>query len=373
MRNCEQQEYPLYTTFDCHNEPTYLLSRVCTDDYYGAAGPCCKVDDAVNFVVNTRTDLFASIKYMLHCDDDMFWRADQTLRWLAAVENAGLSKYPIVANLNLGNEKSTGVWRIEGCEEVLTTGWYQPAMLNHALLARMGAASAAYGVKATCAAFDVTHDIGLGVLAWVLGAYHIHMPQTKTNPDHKGLGVYSPGDMAMHCVKHHKRDRCDDHGENGWPEEDKHNQRVVTGCGDLGHPIKGHDPLVRADMYDAWEYYRDHGVAVVLNQTGVNEFIETYVVVDKSGKLQLVVKEHVELTKDVDGSYEVPAEGVPLIDESLYKLADGERIERRVIPRLMPLRGYRGTQHAKDNDVTKVWKPFTLDDCSPPGKKIAKS
>jgi hypothetical protein len=177
--------------------------------------------------------------------------------------------------------------------------------------------------------------------------------------------------MAMHCVKHHKRDRCDDHGENGWPEKDRHNQRMATGCGDLGHPIKGHNPQVRADMYDAWEYYRDHGGPVLLNTVGENEFIESFVVVDKDGKVLHVLQESAVLEKSVNGeSYTVPPEGVTLIDESVYQLAEGERVERRVIPRLMPLRGYSGTQHAKDNDVTKVWKPFTLDDCSPPGAKI---
>ena len=39
----ESDTFQGYTTFSCHNEPTYLLSRRCDNSYYGAAGPCCKV------------------------------------------------------------------------------------------------------------------------------------------------------------------------------------------------------------------------------------------------------------------------------------------------------------------------------------------
>ena len=77
MRHCRMTEYAEYTTFDCHNEPTYLMSRNCDNRYYGAAGPCCKVDDALNFISNVRTELFSHTKFILHGDDDMYWRPDQ--------------------------------------------------------------------------------------------------------------------------------------------------------------------------------------------------------------------------------------------------------------------------------------------------------
>lgn len=43
LRQCIDRETAHYTVFECHDEATYILSRHCTDEYYGAAGPCCKV------------------------------------------------------------------------------------------------------------------------------------------------------------------------------------------------------------------------------------------------------------------------------------------------------------------------------------------
>src|SRR5689334_10666988 len=95
MRHCKLIETEHYSTFECHNEPTYILSRVCTNEYYGGPGPCCKADEAFKYLLNDRPDLFAHIKYALHCDDDTYWRVDQLLRWLAALENSGISSFPL--------------------------------------------------------------------------------------------------------------------------------------------------------------------------------------------------------------------------------------------------------------------------------------
>lgn len=89
LRNCEISETAHYTAFTCHNEATYVLSRTCTNEYYGAAGPCCKVDDAFNYLLNDRPEFAANIKYALHCDDDTYWRPDQVLKWLGALEKSG--------------------------------------------------------------------------------------------------------------------------------------------------------------------------------------------------------------------------------------------------------------------------------------------
>lgn len=39
MRQCEVKDYEHYTAFECLGEATYVMSRVCTNEYYGAAGP----------------------------------------------------------------------------------------------------------------------------------------------------------------------------------------------------------------------------------------------------------------------------------------------------------------------------------------------
>lgn len=362
-------DYDLYTTFVCHNEPTYLLSRNCTSEYYVAAGICCKVDESINYLVNVRPDFFKGIKYMLHSDDDTYWRPDQVLKWLAAVENSGASKYPLISNVQIGDDNNKGVWMIQNCEEIHTSGWYQPTMLNHAALAKMGAAAAAYGNRDTCKAFDISQDVGIGIFAWLFATNHIVMPGTNMNGDHKGIGEFKPTDIAIHYTKHHEEDRCDGKADNGWPHQDRYSQNMVVGCGDIGRPVHGHDKSKRADMYDAWEYFRLHGKDITVNKVGVNEFIESYVVVDADGKVQHVAQEKLTLEAGEGDTFKAPAEGLPLIDKVVHMLAPGEKIVRRVIPRLMPMRGYDTTNHSKENDITKKWKAFTLQDCNPPGIK----
>eukprot|EP01031_Cornospumella_fuschlensis_P036503 gene36503-44284_t len=133
LRHCMHAEYPSYTVFSCHNEPHYLLTRNCTNEYYNARGICCKIDDAINFLVNENHDLFEQTKYMIEGDDDTFFRPDQVLRWLAAVDSSGISaEFPLVANADPSArpEKENhytyidngGVWHIGGCSDVHTNG-----------------------------------------------------------------------------------------------------------------------------------------------------------------------------------------------------------------------------------------------------------
>jgi hypothetical protein len=365
MRHCKVTDYAdQFTTFDCHNEPTYLLSRTCTEDYYGANGPCCKVDVAINYLVNHNTELFSHIKFMMHSDDDMYYRPDQLLKWLALVDNSGANEYPLIANLQYGDDNHKGVWHIKGCDEVRTTGWYQPAMLNHKLLERMGVASAAYGLKDTCAGFDVTHDVGLGIFAWMFGPYHIKIPNTEPNGDHQGYKIFKPDQLAVHCIKHGNKDRCD--GSSGWPNSDRYVQSMVVGCGNLTHPVHTHDSTHEyADMYDAWNYFKKHGKDVDFSSPQ-NEFITSYVVVGSDQQTKRVLNEHVQLTANGDDTF--GASPYPLIDGTYYTLAEGEKVVQRTIPRMMRLKGYAETKHGKENDITKNWVPFGMKSCVPAGK-----
>ncbi len=92
---------------------------------------------------------------------DTYWRVDQVLRWLAALDAAGMASFPIVASTNF-EDPAEHVWHIKGCEEIRTNGWYQPMMLNHAAIERLKHASAQYGLRDTCRHFDVMHDVGMG-------------------------------------------------------------------------------------------------------------------------------------------------------------------------------------------------------------------
>ena len=46
---------PYLSTFlagRCHNEPAVLLTPACDDSYYGATGPCCKLDATITFATS---------------------------------------------------------------------------------------------------------------------------------------------------------------------------------------------------------------------------------------------------------------------------------------------------------------------------------
>jgi len=76
MRHCTRVEFTSFTTFACKDEPTYILTRQCTDEYYVASGICCKFDEGINFVAENHI-LFQRTKYLIQSDDDVFWRLDQ--------------------------------------------------------------------------------------------------------------------------------------------------------------------------------------------------------------------------------------------------------------------------------------------------------
>lgn len=369
FRHCEIAEYESYTTFSCHNEPTYLLSRECTNEYYNAPGICCKVDESINYLVNQRPEFFKGIKYMLHSDDDTYWRPDQALRWLAALENSGAGKYPLVANAQIGDDNNEGVWSTTNCKEIHTTGWYQPTMFNRVALERMAVAAKAYGNRDVCKAFTISQDIGIGIVAWMFQLNHVQIPGANVNGEHQGYSVFKPHDMAVHFVKKTDTDRCDGQQDNKWPAKDRYDQDMVVGCGDVGRPIAGHNKALRADMYDAFEYYRANGTDVPLRE-GENEFVDRPVIVDASGNTVHLLKENQNSVVETGDTYTSPPEGVVLIDEvTTYKLREGEKIVKKTIPRVLPLRGYRGTKHSQENDITKQWKVFGLQDCSPPGSR----
>lgn len=358
MRHCVVMEYTHYTAFECHGEPIYLLSRTCSNAYYGADGPCCKLDDGLNFVSNVAQDLFPDVKFLLHSDDDVFWRADQTLRWLAAVHSSGISDvYPLVANAQKGDPENHGVWHIKGCEEIHTTGWYQPLMLNHLALKRLRTPVAHYAVKDTCKNFDVTHDVGFGVVAWMMQLLHIAMPNVEINGAHQGIPAMKPDQMAVHYLKHHKDDDCHTGGK--WPAAIKYEQNIVIGCGDIDQPSPGHDGNKQwGDMYDAWKYFENNGKDVQLQAVGANEWVDVPCVV-KSGVLKAVLQE---------GSSTENTAKLTLVDGSKYALSKGETIENRVVPRLVALSGYAGTRHGKQHHVTEKWNAFGLNDCEVKGK-----
>lgn len=54
---------------------------------------------------------------------------------------------------------------------VIKSGWFQPAIFSRAALEVLAPASRKHAMSRVCAAYSVTHDVGMGVLLWQLGIF----------------------------------------------------------------------------------------------------------------------------------------------------------------------------------------------------------
>lgn len=229
-------------------------------------------------------------------------------------------------------------------------------LFNKAAMEKMAIASAAFGLRDTCRAFDVTHDVGVEAYVWLFGVYHIYIPGIALNPNHAGSKIFHPDQLIVHALKHDK-DNCAFGQEQLWPEKDRFDQRTVVGCGDIDHHGPFHQPKQMADMYDAWEYFRDHGKELSFGKEGDHEFKKMKVILHPNDEkpanaTRIRVKEII-----IDES---------LISNHKYK---GEDVAEVVIPYLQFIDGYEKTKHAQTYDIVrKAWAPFKLTDCDPPGK-----
>lgn len=362
LRQCHMKEYEHYTTFDCHNEPTYILSRKCTKDYYIWSSACCKIDEMINYLTLDRPDLFATIKYVLEGDDDTYFRVDQILKWLAAVDHSGLDDFPLTGN-SAPTRLNHGIWHIEGCKEVQASGWYQPILFNHAALQRLSHASSQYAISETCHHFDLSQDVGLEVYVWLHQLYHITIPRTEINGAHKGIEIFQPDHMIVHCVKADDIENC--HGkEEEWPSTVRYNQKVVIGCGDVDTAAPFHNKSRFANMYDAYHYFDHHGVALTFTK-GQHEFHTAKVLLQEIHQEEDGQHAHAVNSQGVVKIKHILSEDVKLDEGTRFQ---GEKVYTRIIPKVMPIEGYALTEHGKKYNLTKEWKAFTLQDCQPPGK-----
>jgi hypothetical protein len=159
--------------------------------------------------------------------------------------------------------------------------------------------------------------------------------------------------MMMHCIKQ-DHDHCGEGHEKEWPAALRYSQKMIVGCGDIDHHGPFHQATNQAGQYDAWEYYRDNGKELELGIPGKYEWFTVNVTLRPS----LSVNDTTIVIKDI-----VPPKTV--IENGMY---NGEKVVEKVIPWLRYIEGYDKTKHAQENDIiNKEWKPFTLNDCSPPG------
>jgi len=392
MRHCERQEYSIYTVFSCnsHHEPQYILSRNCSSVYYQAEGICCKVDDGINFLVNVApAEWFATIKYVLQSDDDEYWRPDQVLRWLAAVERAGVSQYPIVANKHPGEATNRGdpIWHISGCNEVHMSGWYQPVMFNKAALVKLRATVSSYGFRDTCRAFDVSQDVGIGIVAWLMELYHIQIPNVQ-------YGKIQPKNLAKHYARH--MGPKDDCGDESMFRHLRYKQDVVLGCGTLDQAIPGHNlknPSIKMDHYDMWKYFKALGEPSDIGVEEVNEFLYSPIVVAADGhtlkyvlvnstEIYIAALQHFKTHHSIGNIYLNHANDsttakqglrgtiVSVLEGHNYTMQEGESLTLRLMPRLMLLAGYQSTTHSRQYNLTQEWHTFNMSHCRMRGKII---
>lgn len=378
MRHCVMTEYDgQYTSFKCHNEPTYLLTRRCGTSGLDHIAVGCKVDESINYLVNLRRDLFDHVKYALISADDVYWRADQLLRWLAVVERSGASNFPVVFSPTASDKLRPGVRDMTNCGEVYTSWQSYPVVLNHVLLQRMSAGAAAYAVREICRSFDAAPGMGVGVLAWMHSADHIHMPNVNWNHKSQGTWVLMPADMAVMYAVHSEREHCGEPGAQepiDWPDSARYNQSTVLGCGSVGTPAPGHSVADQASMYDVWEYFSANGLDTPVDEPGSTstEFTDYYVAM-KSGRITRILHEANTWVSSLHIAYRYVTGAAIDHAGAYYTLAEGEKIIKRRMPRMVPLRGYADTKHGKANNITNTWKAFTPQDCSPAGHKRKKS
>jgi hypothetical protein len=89
LRHCVRREGPRNTYFACpENEPVYVLTRRCTEEYYAAASACCKVEEGLAFLLAAQPHVLKRLQFLLVGDDDTFWRVDQVHYTTRASERA---------------------------------------------------------------------------------------------------------------------------------------------------------------------------------------------------------------------------------------------------------------------------------------------
>jgi hypothetical protein len=365
MRHCQITDYEKYTTFACHHEPTYLLIHSCTRPSAPGCN-CRKVDASINFLVHTRAKQLADTDHVLFTDDQTYWRPDQLLRWLAAVQRSGVDKFPTIATAEPEHQPqqveppSHSNWLFGPSAKCVVsqpdgTG-YQHALLNYALLVQVVNATAAFTVPDTCRNQGTSYNTALQMLAAQYQAYHLTIPGINLNTLHRGVAILSPTDLAVQHVLHAPKEHCDSAQDNGWRPQDRIKQNIAIGCGDIGQPSPRHNKLDGATMYDTWEFFQVHGRDLPFGVAGVNGFVEVYVVVERQSRLTQVLGESSSWSAYLSLELARWAGLARVITGDCYRMRHGDSVEKRVVPRLEPL-------HTR-TQTSKIWSMFSSRDCS---------
>ncbi len=115
------------------------------------------------------------------------------------------------------------------------------------------------------------------------------------------------------------------------------------------HPGPMHNKSKMAMMYDAWEYFRDHGADLLPEEGWAEQKVTLFP--GTGGKAPLI--KYVLSVDDVVGA------------DGKFK---GDKVETRLLPLLHHLTGYETTAHSKANNLQKKFAAFSVSDCSPAGE-----
>jgi hypothetical protein len=421
LRHCFVEEYRNFTTFGCKKEPTYVLTRKCTSQYYVAAGICCKMDELLNFATNQHIELFAHTKFVVQIDDDTFLRPDLLLTYLAGVAKSGINHLPIVSNMgnifdkdynaqqavimqkHLVNmeklkaakggsredflklhskDRSGGVWSFTGCDEIILSGWYQPFILNKAALDLIRDNLDHMPIEAACSTWQLSQDVGLQVYFWQYGIDRITFPGMHYQ---KGMEKFPEEMLAVHAVKHNSNlgyrhgmeDECNP--RLSWPKHFQYNQHEEIGCGSLKTPNPRHDPKIQMDQYDMWKYYQERPVTdqVIANQ--FKNWVPVHASMPESGNCDdaevswndiLDVYKVMPQVAELNGDYKTT-----LLKASDESNAVGAKVCPKRIPPILKNFGYESTQHSSVYNPRIKSINFTVfrpQDCMNPGVKMNK-
>ena len=186
--------------------------RNCTSDYYGTSGPCCRCQESMRHMIHlmARGDAW---KWWVFADDDMYMRAPAIVAMLSKHDHN--QPLAVVSDGQIrGLTPSFFRSRSPDCASpdcVFRFPWAQPAILSRGAMIKLMDVVHKNLLTQECKAFDVTHDVGLGMIMWIaslpfvaVGEYQGEMAAARNRP-RDGLATKPPSDldalMHVHGVR----------------------------------------------------------------------------------------------------------------------------------------------------------------------------
>ncbi|RYH22508.1 hypothetical protein EON65_19075 [archaeon] len=120
-------------------------------------------------------------------------------------------------------------------------------------------------------------------------------------------------------------------------------------------------------MYDAWEYYQQHGVNISVGVADKNDWYNASVTLYSAPDLDGSTKERINrvINLSADTLQDHDNEGNTAYRGAKYY--EGNLVHYRVIPYIYDMPGFSSTKFAKHHDLTKQWETFHPTDCTDPG------